>query len=125
MYFVLSVPVFITYFWNLQMKPVEKSLTQKLTDTFSPAFLQVINESHMHSVPAGSETHFKVVLVSEAFVGKRQVPRHQAVYACLADNLKSGVHALALHTFSPDEWAQTAAVPDSPNCMGGSKHDRA
>ena len=106
------------------MKPVENRLVAKLIESFAPIHLEVINESHMHSVPPGSESHFKVVLVAESFTGKRQVQRHQAVYACLAEELSSGVHALALHTFSPDEWKASGAVPASPNCMGGSKHDR-
>ncbi|GGY73662.1 global transcriptional regulator BolA [Cellvibrio zantedeschiae] len=105
------------------MNPVENRIISKLSDTFKPAHLEVLNESYMHSVPPGSETHFKVVLAADSFVGKRQVQRHQAIYACLADELKSGVHALALHTFSPDEWASSGAVPASSNCMGGSKHD--
>ena len=107
------------------MNPVEQRIILKLSEGFNPAHLTVLNESHMHSVPPGSETHFKVTLAAEAFVGKRQVQRHQAVYACLADELKNGVHALALHTFSPEEWQATGAVPASPQCMGGSKHDHA
>lgn len=103
------------------MKSVENCLTSKLTATFHPSQLQVINESYMHSVPLGSETHFKVILVAESFIGQRQVQRHQAIYACLAEELKSGVHALALHTFSPDEWEESARVPNSPQCLGGSK----
>jgi len=105
------------------MNPVENHIVLKLSETFKPTHLEVFNESFMHSVPAGSETHFKVVLAAESFIGKRQVQRHQAIYACLADELKNGVHALALHTFSPDEWAATGVVTASPNCMGGSKHD--
>jgi stress-induced morphogen len=84
----------------------------------------VRNESYMHSVPPGSETHFKVTLVSARFEGKRQVQRHQAIYTCLADELKSGVHALALHTFSPAEWQANNQVPASPQCLGGSKNDQ-
>lgn len=103
------------------MKPVESSINTKLNTGFQPVYLQVTNESHMHSVPPGSETHFKVVLCSAGFVGKRQVQRHQAVYACLAEELQQGVHALALHTYSPEEWA-LAQVPESPQCLGGSKH---
>ncbi len=105
------------------MKVIESRILTKLSESFAPAHLEVLNESYMHAVPAGSETHFKVVLAADAFVGKRQVQRHQAVYACLADELKNGVHALALHTFSSDEWQANAAVPTSPQCMGGSKHD--
>jgi stress-induced morphogen len=105
------------------MKVIENLILTKLSEGFAPVHLEVLNESYMHAVPADSETHFKVVLAADAFVGKRQVQRHQAVYACLADELKNGVHALALHTFSPDEWQASVAVPASPQCMGGSKHD--
>ncbi|MES2673387.1 MAG: BolA/IbaG family iron-sulfur metabolism protein [Pseudomonadota bacterium] len=106
------------------MKPIETCIVTKLTSVFQPTHLQVLNESYMHSVPPGSETHFKVTLVAASFVGKRQVQRHQAVYACLAEELKNGVHALALHTFSPDEWAKSDLVAQSPACMGGSKQDK-
>jgi len=105
------------------MNVVENRIFTKLSESFKPAYVNVLNESYMHAVPADSETHFKVILAADAFTGKRQVQRHQAVYACLADELKNGVHALALHTFSPDEWQASNAVPSSPQCMGGSKHD--
>ncbi|NNC54973.1 MAG: BolA family transcriptional regulator, partial [Pseudomonadales bacterium] len=58
---------------------VEEKIVKKLTATFSPLQLSVDNESHMHAVPANSETHFKVVLVSGQFDGLRQVARHQLV----------------------------------------------
>lgn len=106
------------------MKPVETLILSKLSAAFHPLHLEVVNESHMHSVPPGSESHFKVTLVADSFAGKRQVPRHQAVYACLAEELQAGVHALALHTFSPEEWTAGGVVPPSPQCLGGSKHDR-
>lgn len=83
-----------------------------------PSFIRVENESHMHSVPANSETHFKVTLVSSVFAGLRAVPRHQKVYGLLQEELSAGVHALALHLYSPDEWQGQS--PDSPQCMGGS-----
>ncbi|MDO3382977.1 BolA family protein [Gilvimarinus algae] len=103
------------------MKPVQKSIEAALTAQFSPVHMVVDNESHMHSVPPESETHFKITLVSPAFVGKRQVQRHQAVYAVLAEQMAGPVHALALHTFAPDEW-RSEAVPESPNCLGGGRH---
>lgn len=103
------------------MKPVEQQIVSKLTDEFAPNYLQVVNESHQHNVPSGSESHFKVILVSEVFVGKRQVQRHQMIYAVLAQELSSGVHALALHTYSPDEWSGPTSVPDSPQCLGGGR----
>ncbi|MCR9103986.1 MAG: BolA family transcriptional regulator [Gammaproteobacteria bacterium] len=103
---------------------VQQQIEQHLQQAFSPSVLEVNNESHMHSVPENSETHFRVVLVSDAFAGKRSVARHQAVYAVLKDELQGPVHALALHTYTPDEWqARAQAAPDSPDCLGGSKAD--
>lgn len=106
------------------MKPVENRILSILLAEFQPVHLEIINESHMHSVPPGSETHFKVILAAAAFSGKRQVQRHQAIYKCLAEELQNGVHALALHTFSAEEWLKNVQVPASPECLGGSKHDR-
>ena len=104
------------------MGTVEQLITEKLQQAFVVHLLQLTNESHMHAVPPGSESHFKVVLVSDDFSGKRLVQRHQAVFAVLAEQLKGPVHALALHTYTPEEWIEKGRSPDSPNCMGGSKH---
>jgi stress-induced morphogen len=104
------------------MNPVENRIRSKLLTQFEPVHLDVVNESGQHNVPPGSESHFKVVLVSEAFSGKRQVQRHQAIYGILADELANGVHALALHTYSPDEWSGPTSVPGSPQCLGGGRH---
>ena len=104
------------------MGPIESTITDKLAGEFNPQLLQVTNESYMHSVPAGSESHFKVVIVTGQFAGKRQVQRHQAIYGLLADELKGPVHALALHTYTAEEWSETqGGAPDSPNCLGGTK----
>lgn len=83
----------------------------------SPQHLELVNESHMHAGPA-TDSHFKLILVSEAFAGLRAVARHQKVYSLLAEELAGPVHALALHLYTPDEW-KTASVPASPNCQGG------
>lgn len=47
--------------------PIEKAITQALTENLSPVHLEVVNESYMHNVPKGSETHFKVLVVSSRF----------------------------------------------------------
>lgn len=85
-----------------------------------PQHLLVENESHMHS--RGEESHFKVEVVSPLFAGLNAVKRHQRVYAALGE-LMGHFHALALHTYTPAEWVAQGAAPDSPTCMGGSKHD--
>jgi BolA protein len=102
---------------------IQTSIETKLQDAFSPAHLQVVNESHMHSVPENSETHFKVVIATDAFEGVRKVARHQKIYQLLNDELEGEVHALALHTYTPQEWQEQQQAPASPNCMGGSKAD--
>ena len=97
-------------------------IQQKLSEALSPLHLEVIDESHMHSVPEGAESHFKVVVVSEAFAAQGLVARHRRVNSLLLDELGSGLHALAIHTWTPEEWFdQGGLVPESPQCMGGSK----
>lgn len=97
----------------------QRHIEQHLTLHFHPSHLQVINESHQHHVPPDSETHFKVVLVSALFQGKMRVARHRLVYDALADALKNGVHALALHLYTPEEWQKMAEqFPASPRCRG-------
>lgn len=101
---------------------VQQDIERILTDEFAPLHLDVANESHMHSVPPNSETHFRVVLVSASFDGRSRVARHQQVYAALAPQLAGPVHALALHTYSPAEWQlRQGDAPASPQCRGGSK----
>jgi BolA protein len=105
---------------------IQHTIEQKLEQAFKSDYFAVENESHKHSVPPNSETHFKVTLVSADFEGKGKVKRHQSLYALLAEELSGGVHALALHLYSPAEWVESGgAAPASPNCLGGSKHDPA
>lgn len=100
---------------------IENQITEKLKADFNPSHLQVINESHMHNVPTGSESHFKVVVVSDKFDGKRLIQRHKAINSCLASELKNDIHALAMHTYTAQEWAEVEDAPQSPKCLGGSK----
>ncbi|HSG90755.1 MAG TPA: transcriptional regulator BolA [Pseudomonadales bacterium] len=99
---------------------VQSIIEDKLAEALQPDYLEVVNESSGHNVPAGSESHFKVVLVSDRFVGERLLGRHRAVNRVLADELAGPVHALAIHTYSRAEWEQRfGAVPESPHCRGG------
>ncbi len=98
---------------------IYKTIEQKLKDGLAPVYIDVVNESHMHNVPDNAETHFKVVIASEAFSELKSVQRHQRVYKLLSEELKSGVHALAIHTYTPAEWAARGQSPNSPKCLGG------
>jgi stress-induced morphogen len=100
---------------------IQTTITEKLSEKFSPIYLEVVNESHMHNVPANSETHFKVTIVSEGFEHKRLIQRHRMVNELLSEELAGSVHALAMHTYTVSDWAKKQeASPDSPNCLGGS-----
>lgn len=95
---------------------VQEKITEKLSSAFKPEVLNIVNESHMHSVPANSETHFNVTLVSDVFEGLRSVQRHQKIYQVLSEELAGPIHALALHTYSPKEWSQQPEIAPSPDC---------
>ncbi|MBU0499210.1 MAG: BolA/IbaG family iron-sulfur metabolism protein [Gammaproteobacteria bacterium] len=100
----------------------EATIRRLLTETFAPLHLEVIDESHMHSVPEGSESHFSVLLVSNHLRGMKTIDRHRSINRLLADEFSTGLHALALHTWIPDEWFERGGkAPESPLCLGGSK----
>lgn len=82
--------------------------------------LEVINESDRHNVPPGSESHFKLVLVADAFEQLGLLDRHRLVNELLSGELAEGVHALAIHAYTPEEWKmRTGGAPMSPPCLGG------
>ena len=99
------------------------TIEQKLLTAFSPLYLDVINESHLHNVAPGSESHFKVIIVSKEFEDLRLIKRHRAVNTILAEELSEWIHALALHTYTEKEWRDyyQENTPLSPNCLGGGK----
>ncbi len=106
----------------MAMASVQQAIEQKITAELAPSHLAVVNESHMHGVPPGSESHFKVVVVSDAFEGQSRVDRHRTVNRIIEVELASQIHALALHTHTTAEWAARGGqIMDSPECLGGSK----
>ena len=99
---------------------VQEGVERKLSVALSPLHLDVVNESGMHNVPAGSETHFKVLVVSEEFENEKLIARHRRINRLLAQELAGPVHALAIHALTPTEWFERGgAVPGSPPCLGG------
>lgn len=79
--------------------------------------LDVADESHGHNVPPGSESHFKVVAVSDQFDGMSRLDRHRRINGLLKEEFEAGMHALALHTYTVSEWrARFGEAPMSPPC---------
>ena len=99
---------------------MQNLIEEKLTTLLAPEFLDIINESSMHSGPA-TESHFKVVAVSNEFDGKMLIARHRMINEALAQELNN-IHALSLHTMTPDEYFEKGGkIAESPSCKGGSK----
>ncbi|TBV00063.1 BolA family protein [Stutzerimonas kirkiae] len=92
------------------------SIRATLDAQLQPEYLDVLDESHMHS--RGQETHYKAVVVSPLFDGLNSVKRHQRVYAAMGGMMRQ-IHALAVHTYTPREWSEREGAPDSPTCRGG------
>ena len=102
--------------------PMYSTIESKVGAALTPALLEVTDESYMHSVPAGAESHFRLLIVSNAFEGQSLVQRHQAVYRALAEEMSGQIHALAMQTFTPSEWSEREHQrAESPECLGGSK----
>lgn len=86
---------------------MERRIREKLMLALDPVRLDVINESQLHaghrSSPGTGESHFRVLVVSEKMRGKSRLERHRMVNEALADELRSGVHALAIKAYAPGE----------------------
>ncbi len=99
---------------------LQATIESKLTEALQPVHLEVINESHLHNVPPGSERHFKVFVVAGAFEGQGRVERQRTVNRALAEEMAHRIHALSLHALTPTEWqAQDKESLQSPACKGG------
>ncbi|MDO6562018.1 BolA/IbaG family iron-sulfur metabolism protein [Amphritea sp. 1_MG-2023] len=103
---------------------IATEIEQRLQQGLALQHLVIDNESHMHSGPA-TDSHFKLAVVTDDFVGKRAVARHQMIYSLLSELMNNPIHGLALHLYSVTEWQEkNGLIPQSPNCQGGSKHDQ-
>lgn len=103
--------------------PMEGAIRTKLTQQLEPEHLEVYNESHMHAVPPGSESHFRVLVVSPRFDCLSLLQRHRLLNETLAKELKTCIHVLAIQAKTPQQWGSNPSIAKSPPCMGGSKGD--
>ena len=94
---------------------IELKIIKNLNDNMNISSLKIINESFMHNVPKDSESHFKVIIVSDDFKNLSQINRHKLVYTNL-DTITNDIHALSIQSFSLDEFKQNPVVLNSPEC---------
>jgi stress-induced morphogen len=96
---------------NSSQSPVEDTIREKITAALQPSTLEIFNDSHLHAHHkamegvTSRETHFRLVITSEAFRSKMQPARHRLVYSLLKDEMakEGGIHALQLRTMTPEE----------------------
>ena len=93
------------------MGKIEEKIINLLNSKLNPSILKVVNESYMHNVPEGSESHFKLIIVSESFKNIPTLKRHKIIYKEL-DNLMDLIHAVSIHTFDEDEYAKNPLTID-------------
>ena len=94
-----------------RMFKLRKLIAEQINEAFRPSTFEIHNDSGLHShhkAMQGStskETHFRLVITSDAFKSKMQPARHRMVYAVLKEELEKegGIHALQLRTRTPDE----------------------
>ena len=88
---------------------VAEIIHEKITSALSPTQLDVKDESHLHKghagAPEGGESHFRIMIVAEAFEGLSRVARQRCVNDILRDELNGPIHALAMKTLTPEEAA--------------------
>mmetsp|Transcript_49016 Transcript_49016/g.81548 ORF Transcript_49016/g.81548 Transcript_49016/m.81548 type:complete len:122 (-) Transcript_49016:8-373(-) len=106
---------------------IQARITEKIQASLDPLHLEVINESHMHNVAPGSESHFRVVIVSEKFEGKTKLDQHRMVHEAVEIELRDHIHAFSAQTLKPSQWeaqGHNIVVQQSPSCRGGMKTEQ-
>jgi len=96
---------------------IQKQLEEQLQKTLKPVLLKVINESPQHNVPQNSESHFRVLIVSDQFKDLSLIKRHQLVYKVVGKPIKEKIHAFSQQTLTPAEFEERGGqLPSSPPC---------
>ena len=89
------------------MGAIFDAIQHKLSEAFAPTRLEIEDDSGRHAGHAGAnpggESHFNLVIVSDAFEGQGLLQRQRAVYGALTEELAGPVHALSLKVFAPGE----------------------
>lgn len=101
----------------MSLTPVEDAIRIKINTALQPTNLEIYNDSSKHAHhkamegSVSSETHFRLMITSEAFKSKMQPARHRMVYALLKEELErsGGIHALQLRTRTPEEEEKQSA----------------
>ena len=81
-------------------------IIKRLSEAFEPETLGVEDESHLHAGHEGAKdgrSHFRVLIIADAFTGKNLIDRHRMIYRVLDEMMRIDVHALAIDAWAPEE----------------------
>lgn len=102
----------------------KESIEQLMKESLNPEVLIVEDESNLHHVPLGAQTHFKVIAVSSKFEHLKRVDRHKMLNKLLEKEFETGLHAISMHLYTKEEWQQQkTTVLKSPACKDGYKNN--
>ena len=96
-------------------RSIENKIINTLNECMNISSLKILNESFMHNVPEGAESHFKIVIVSNDFNNLSHIQRHKLVYKHL-DTIMNNIHALSIQSFNDEEFKLNPIILDSPEC---------
>ena len=97
-------------------------LERRLFEAFAPTTLEIINDSHRHAHRGDGESHFRLRVISEHFVGQSRLARHRAVLAALEGLATGPIHSIAIEAYSPEEWRKRDGQGgSSPPCASATK----
>jgi BolA protein len=101
----------------------KERIEQQLSTKFAPLFLTVEDESGNHHVPENAQTHYKITMASPQFTHTTRINRHRLINDLLKNEFETGMHALSMYLYSPEEWeTKNHSVPPSPSCLDGYKN---
>ncbi len=100
----------------------DQRIQNLIVQELDPLHLELIDETSQHNAPADGESHFKLLVVSDRFGTLKPIARHRLIHDLLKAEFANGLHALAMHTWTPEEWfLRGGQAPHSPPCLGGGK----
>ena len=95
---------------------IESTINSIIEDSYNPLYVELVNESFMHNVPKDSESHFKLIIVSDIFKDMTLVQRHKHIYSSLKTTMNN-IHALSINAFDIDEFKLNPTKSKSPDCI--------
>ena len=95
---------------------IESTINSIIEESYNPVYVELVNESFMHNVPKDSESHFKLIIVSDIFKDMTLVQRHKHIYSSLK-TIMNNIHALSINAFDIDEFKLNPTKSMSPDCI--------